>query len=98
MPLITGIAGTVILILGCALPAVAMETMLPSCKLYTGTASVESLKQRESNLKEELLHSASATIGDHCEMANIHYNLARMLPDLSVQYLNSCIFKFIINN
>lgn len=87
----TGIAGAVILMLGCALPAGAMETMLPSCKLYTGTASVESLKQRESNLKDELLHSASAAIGDHCEMANIHYKLARMLPDLGVQYLNSCI-------
>jgi tetratricopeptide (TPR) repeat protein len=91
LPLINGIAGAVILILGCALPAVAMETMLPSCKLYTGAASVEPLKQRESNLKDELLHSASAAIGDHCEMANIHYNLARMLPDLRVQYLNSCI-------
>ncbi len=30
-------------------------------------------------------------IGDHCEMANIHYKLARMLPDQQIQYMNSCI-------
>jgi len=89
--LIAGIAGAVILMLGCVLPAGAMETVPPSCKLYTGEISLESLKQRENELKDELLHSASAAVGDHCEMANIHYKLARILPDLRVQYLNSCI-------
>jgi tetratricopeptide (TPR) repeat protein len=90
-PTIAGIAGAAILMLGCALPAVAMENISPPCALYSGTTSLESLKQRESYLKDELLHSASAAIGDHCEMANIHYKLARMLPDQQVQYLNSCI-------
>jgi len=88
---IAGIAGAAILMLGFAVPAVAMENIPPSCKLYTGTASLESLKQRESHLKDELLHSSSAALGDHCEIANIHYKLARMLPDQRVQYLNSCI-------
>ncbi len=88
---IAGITGAAILLLGCALPAGAMGNIPSSCKLYTGAASLESLKQREINLKDELLHSASPTIGDHCEMANIHYKLARMLPDQQIQYMNSCI-------
>ena len=87
------IAGTAILILGLAMPAVAMESIYqsPPCALYSGEASLKSLKQRESHLKDEFLHSASAANGDHCEMANIFYKLARMLPDQQVQYLNSCI-------
>jgi len=91
LPSIAGIAGAAILILGLAAPAGAMENTPPSCNLYAGTASLESLKQRESHLKDELLHSPSAGIGDHCEMAIIHYKLASMLPDQRVQYLNSCI-------
>jgi tetratricopeptide (TPR) repeat protein len=91
LPSFSGIAGAAVLILGLALPAVAMENISPPCGLYSGAASLESLKERESRLKDELLHSASAAIGDHCEMANIHYKLARMLPDQQVQYLNSCI-------
>jgi tetratricopeptide (TPR) repeat protein len=91
LPWIAGIAATAILMLGFALPAAAMENASPSCQLYTGEASLESLKQRESHLKDEFLRSASPASGDHCEMANIHYKLARMLPDQQVQYLNSCI-------
>ncbi|MDH3256885.1 MAG: TRAP transporter TatT component family protein [Nitrospinota bacterium] len=87
----SGIAGAAILILGLALPAAAMESIPPPCHLYSGEASLKSLKQRESHLKDEFLHSASATSGDHCEMANVHYKLARMLPDQQIQYLNSCI-------
>ncbi len=87
------IAGTAILILGFAVPAMAMENIYkaPSCNLYAGEEMVESLQQRETVLKNELLHSASPAIGDYCELANIHYQLARMLPDMQVQYLNSCI-------
>lgn len=79
--------------LGLALPAVAMENAYQphSCQLYTGEISIDSLKQRESHLKDEFLRSTSAAISDHCEMANIYYQLARMLPDQRVQYLNSCI-------
>lgn len=88
---IAGILGAAILVLCLALPAGAMENIPPPCKLYTGMSSLESLKQRESHLKDELLRSSSAAIGDHCEMANIHYKLARILPDQRVQYLNSCI-------
>ena len=91
MPSIAGITGAAIMLLGCALPAFSMENIPSSCKLYTGAASLESLKQREINLRDGLLHSASPTIGDHCEMANIHYKLARMLPDQQIQYMNSCI-------
>jgi tetratricopeptide (TPR) repeat protein len=94
LPSIAVIAGAAILILGYSVPAaVAMENahQAPSCNLYAGTSSLESLKQRESFLKDELLRSASAASGDHCEMANIHYKLARMLPDQQVQYMNSCI-------
>jgi tetratricopeptide (TPR) repeat protein len=91
LPSIAGITGAAILMLGCALPAEAKENTAPSCSLYTGTSSLESLKQRESYLKEELLRSSSAAIGDHCEMANVQYKLARMLPDKQVQYMNSCI-------
>ena len=87
------VAGVAMLILGLAGPATAMANVYdtPSCKLYKGDASLESLQQRETDLKEELLRSASPAIGDHCEMANIHYQLARMLPDKQFQYLNSCI-------
>jgi len=87
------IAGATILMLGFALPAVAKENVYqpPSCQLYTGEISLEPLKQREAVLKDEFLRSAAPFIGDHCEMANIHYKLARMLPDKQVQYMNSCI-------
>ena len=77
--------------LGFALPATAKKNDSPACHLYSGTTSLESLKQRETLLKDELLHSASSASGDHCEIANIHYKLARMLPDQKIQYLNSCI-------
>lgn len=90
-PWIAGMTGAAILMLGFAVPATAKKNDPPTCKLYTGIASIESLKQRENHLKDELLHSASTGSGDHCEMANIHYKLARMLPDQQVQYLNSCI-------
>ncbi len=87
------VAGAAILILGFAAPAVAMESIyaLPSCQLYMGEASLKSLKQREAHLKDEFLRSSPAASGDHCEMANIHYRLARMLPDQQIPYLNSCI-------
>ena len=80
-----------ILVLGLAVPAEASKDQLPACHLYTGTTSLESLKQREQILKDELLGSASPAGGDHCEIANIHYKLARLLPDQQIQYLNSCI-------
>ena len=87
------IAATAMLVLTLAGPATAMEDVYasPSCKLYAGEKTVESLQQREAVLKNEILHSASPAIGDHCELANIHYRLSRMLPDRQVQYLNSCI-------
>jgi tetratricopeptide (TPR) repeat protein len=91
LPWIAGIAGAAILMLGFCGLAAAQKTAPPSCQLYTGKASLESLKQRESQLKDEFLRSASPTGGDHCEMANIHYKLARLLPDQQVQHLNSCI-------
>jgi tetratricopeptide (TPR) repeat protein len=90
-PSIAGITGAAILMLGFAMPATAKKDEPPACHLYSGTTSLESLKQRETHLKDELLHSASAASGDHCEIANIHYKLARILPDQQVQYLNSCI-------
>ena len=67
--------------LGLGASAMASKNEPPTCKLYTGIVTLESLKKRESHLKDELLHSASAASGDHCEIANIHYKLARMLPD-----------------
>jgi tetratricopeptide (TPR) repeat protein len=85
------IAGAAILMLGFAAPAAAKKDEPPACHMYSGTVSLESLKQREIRLKDELLHSSSAVSGDHCEIANIHYKLARLLPDQQVQYLNSCI-------
>lgn len=88
---IARIAATATLILGLAIPATAKENIHPPCHLYSGDTSLQSLKQRESHLRDKFLHSASASSGDHCEMANVHYKLARMLPDKQVQYLNSCI-------
>jgi tetratricopeptide (TPR) repeat protein len=88
---ITGITGAAILMLGWVGPAPAAEITTPSCRLYTGEFSPEALKQRESQLKDELLVSASPAGGDHCELANIYYKLARLLPDQQVQYLNTCI-------
>jgi len=81
-----------ILMLSFASPVVASESVQepPSCQMYRGDISVESLKQRELDLKDELLLSPSAG-GDHCEMANIHYKLAHLLTDQQVSYLNSCI-------
>ncbi len=90
-PRIAVVAGAAILILGLALPATAKTNEPAACKLYTGIASIESLKQRENHLKDELLNSPSKGSGDHCEIANIYYKLARMQPDQQVQYLNSCI-------
>lgn len=74
-------------------PAAAMESIHPpsSCHLYRGDVSVESLKQREADLNAALLQYPSDAEGDHCEMANIHYKLARLLPDQQMKYLNSCI-------
>ncbi len=91
LPSIAGIAGAAVLILGVTVSAAALEKMPASCQLYSGEASLDSLKKRESHLKDEFLLSASTASGDHCEMANIHYKLARLLPDQQVQYLNSCI-------
>ena len=88
---IAGIFGAVILVLGLGAPAAARKNESPACHLYTGTSSLESLKQRERDLKDELLHSASTASGDHCEIANIHYKLARLLPKQQIRYLNSCI-------
>jgi tetratricopeptide (TPR) repeat protein len=88
---IVGIAGAAILMLGFAASVGAIGNTPPSCHLYKGEIALESLKQRETHLKDIFLHSSSAASGDHCEMANIHYKLARMLPDQQVQYLNSCI-------
>lgn len=86
---LSSIAGAAILILGFALPAVASETVqeLPACHTYRGNISVESLKQRELDLKDTLQLSP----GGHCEIADIHYELAQILPDQQIQYLNSCI-------
>ena len=88
-----GIATGALLALALAAPAAAMENVhqAPSCQLYQGDGSLESLQKREADLREEWLHSASPASGDHCEMANIHYKLARMVPDQQVRYLNSCI-------
>jgi tetratricopeptide (TPR) repeat protein len=91
LPWIAGISGAAILMLGFAAPATARKNEPPACQLYMGTASIESLKQRESRLKDEFLRSSSSANGDHCEIANIHYRLARLLPDQQIQYLNSCI-------
>ena len=91
LPWIAGISGAAILMLGFAAPAAASKNEPPACQLYTGAASLESLKQRESHLKDEFLRSSSPASGDHCEIANIHYKLARLLPDQQIQYLNSCI-------
>ena len=91
LPWIAGMTGAAILMLGLAETATAKKNDPPACKLYKGMTSIESLKQRERYLSDELLHSASAGSGNHCEIANIHYKLARMLPDQQVQYLNSCI-------
>jgi tetratricopeptide (TPR) repeat protein len=88
---IVGIAVAAIVMLGCAASAGAKENTPPSCQLYKGVIALESLKQREAHLKDAFLHPSSAASGDHCEMANIHYKLARMLPDQQAQYLNSCI-------
>ncbi len=80
------------LVLTLAGPATAMEDVYssPSCKLYAGEKTVESLQQREAVLKDALLPSP-VDGGDLCERANIHYRLSRMLPDRQVQYLISCI-------
>jgi tetratricopeptide (TPR) repeat protein len=91
LPWIAGISGAAILMLGFAAPSTARKNEPPACQLYMGTASIESLKQRESRLKDEFLRSSSSANGDHCEIANIHYRLARLLPDQQIQYLNSCI-------
>ncbi|MCZ6512757.1 MAG: hypothetical protein O6857_02410 [Nitrospinae bacterium] len=90
---LSGMAGAAMLVLAVAGPATAMENVhaSPSCNLYAGEQVVDSLQQREGDLKNELLGSASPAIGDHCEIANIHYQLARMLPDRQAQYLKSCI-------
>ncbi len=89
---LAGIAGAAMLVLALASPAPAMEDLhaSPSCKLYAGEETVESLQQRETVLKDALLLSP-ADGGDLCERANIHYRLSRMLPDRQGQYLNSCI-------
>jgi len=63
--------------------------VVPSCQLYTGDASIEALQKHSILLKEQLLHSVSS--GDHCQLANIHYKLAQLLPDKQVQHLDSCI-------
>ena len=91
LPQIAGMTGAVILVLGLAGPAAAKTNDPPVCQMYTGAASLKSLQQRERLLQDELLHAKSPTGGDHCEIANIHYKLARILPDQRVQYLNSCI-------
>ncbi len=80
------------LVLALAGPATAMEDVhaSPSCKLYVGEETVESLQQREAVLKDALRLSPTDG-GDLCEQANIHYRLSRILPDMRVQYLNSCI-------
>ena len=90
---LSGMAGAAMLVLALAAPAMAKENVhaSPSCNLYAGEAVVDSLQQREVDLKNELLRSASPAMGDHCEIANIHYQLARMLPDRQVHYLESCI-------
>ena len=87
------IGAAVLMVLTFPVTAAAMESAYkaPSCKLFKGDASLESLQKRAADLKDELLRSASGAIGDHCELANIHYKLARLLPDKQVQYLNSCI-------
>jgi len=88
---IAGAAGAAILMLGWVGPAPAAEITAPPCQLYTGEISPEALKQREGHLKDELLRSAAPAGGDHCELANIYYKLARLLPDQQVSYLNLCI-------
>ena len=85
----TSVAAMLILVLTSS--AFAKKNGSTGCKLYTGASSLESLKARERALKDELLHSPASASGDHCEMANIHYKLARLLPKQQVQYLNSCI-------
>lgn len=87
------LGAAVLIVLTFSISAAAKENVYkaPSCKLYKGDASLESLQKRETDLKEKLLRSASGAIGDFCELANIHYKLARLAPDKQVQYLNSCI-------
>ncbi len=87
------VAGAAVLTLCLAGPAAAMDSVhkAPSCDLYKGNVSLESLQIRADSLKKELLRSASPATGDHCEMANIHYKLSQALPDKQAQYLNSCI-------
>ncbi len=88
-----GMAAVALMALLWTVPATAMESMhvAPSCRLYKGDASLESLQKRSTLLKEELLRSVSPAKGNYCELANIHYKLARMLPDNQVHHLNSCI-------
>lgn len=62
----------------------------PACNLYEGKVVLESLKQRATLLQGELSQAPSQQ-GDHCEMANIHYHLSRLLPDQKARYLKSCI-------
>lgn len=90
---LSGIAGAAMWVLALAGPATAMEDVYaaPSCNLYAGEETVQSLQQREADLKDALLRSASPAMEDPCEMANIHYQLSQMLPDRQMQYLKSCI-------
>lgn len=91
LPWIAGISGAVFLFFGMNSPAFAKKNGTAECSLYTGTSSLDSLQERERILKDELEHSPSSAGGDHCEMANIHYKLSRLLPEQRTRYLNSCI-------
>ena len=55
----------------------------PPCQLYSGEKSLEALQQRKTALMDDAI--------DHCEMANIHYQLARQSADQQVHYLGLCI-------
>jgi len=77
------------------LPGVLLGVMQASlvfaqnpCQLYSGEKTWEALQDRKTALEQGGI--------DHCEMANIYYQLARNTDDLQssapkVQYLDQCI-------
>ena len=68
-----------------------VASLAPSCRMYEDALELDALNKRESVLRDEFLRSASMLAGDHCEMANIHYQLARKLPGEASNHLNACI-------
>ena len=85
-------AAAVFLTVLAAAPVRAMEAVpqAPVCRMYQGENSLEALQARIAELREESLHNPGGE-ADGCEKANIHYQLARLLPDQQKQHLNTCI-------